>query len=273
MKPLLLDGPMGTQLGALGHTLTAPLWSANALLDAPDAVLELHRAYADAGADVHTANSFRCQPGRHPEWHSLIDLSVQLAREAASEDSLVAGSMAPLEDCYRPDLSPVDALGTHREIAQALVNAGADLLLCETFPHTREALQAVEAATETSCETWLMLTAGPFGGLMEPLTLIRCAEEAIAMGASMVGINCTSVAQLDPFLDVLKASGLPFGVSANAGSPEEGLGWDSPADQAASAYSEHARRWVDAGARVIGSCCGTSPAHTQALRGLLDGKG
>lgn len=270
MKALLLDGPLGTQLGAKGHKLNAPLWSANALLEAPEAVLQLHLAYAEAGADVLTANSFRCQPGRHPEWRTLLRLSVELALEAASGTGRVAGSIAPLEDCYRPELSPEDAITTHRVMAKALVEAGADLLLCETFPHPPEALQAVEAAAETGCETWLMLTAGPFGTLMEPGVLLQCAEKALEKGAALVGINCTSIPSLGPFVEALQASGLPFGISANAGSPEEGLGWDCPEREAAAAYSRHARDWLAAGAQVIGSCCGTSPEHTRALRALLD---
>ena len=262
---------MGTQLGALGHSLEPPLWSANALLDNPDAVLSLHQAYASAGADIHTANSFRCQPGRHPDWRALLELSVSLAREAALETQLVAGSIAPKEDCYRPDLSPEDARSTHCQTAEALVDAGVDLLLCETFPHPGEALQAVQAALDTGCETWLMLTAGPFGKLLSPSSLIRCAEQAVARGASMVGINCTSVAQLQPFVLALQESGLPFAISANAGAPEEGLGWDSPPKQAAERYKDHARGWIAAGAQAIGSCCGTAPAHTQSLRTLIDG--
>ena len=270
MRPLLLDGPIGTQLGAQGLSLTAPLWSANALLDDPDAVLQLHQAYASAGADVLTANSFRCQPGRHPKWHHLLEVSVRLARQAASGPVRVAGSMAPLEDCYRPDLSPPNAAATHRKMAHALVDSGVDLLLCETFPHPREALQAVEAASDTGCETWLMLTAGPFGGLMDPVSFLHCAEEAMAQGASLVGINCTSVGHLDPFLEALRSSGLPFGISANAGSLQDGLGWASPEEEAAQAYCKHAQSWLDAGAQVIGSCCGTSPEHTRALRELID---
>ena len=89
-------------------------------------------------------------------------------------------------------------------------------------------------------------------------------------GASLVGINCTSVGHLAPFLEALQNSGLPFGISANAGSPQDGLGWTSEEEKAAQAYCEHAQTWLEAGAQVIGSCCGTSPEHTRALRTLID---
>ena len=262
---------MGTWLGQRGVRLDPPLWSAHALIECPEQVFEAHQAYAEAGADIHTANSFRCQPGRHPDWQSLLQKSVDLAREAAQLGSRVAGSMAPIEDCYRPDLSPKDCRRGHTTMANALANAGVDLILCETFPNPVEALVAVNAGVQTGKETWLMLTAGPDASLLAPEALLLCAQKALDAGASIVGINCTAVTKLSPFVDALTSSKLPVAFSANAGEDSEGMGWNTPSEEAASRYAAEAQKWVAAGAQVIGSCCGTGPAHTKALRALIDG--
>src|SRR4051812_14140531 len=117
----LLDGPMGTLLAERGVATPAPLWSAAALLESPDAVRRIHHEYASAGACVHAANPFRTKQRQvGPEWERLTRLAVTLAREAVPATHLVAGSLAPLEDCYRPDLSPRDPRPEHRTMARAL---------------------------------------------------------------------------------------------------------------------------------------------------------
>ena len=96
MKALLLDGPMGTELGRKGHLLPEGLWSAHALLDAPDAVLQVHREYARAGAQVHTANTFRTKRRSMGDaWREAMQIAVGLAREGAEVGQRVTGSVAP----------------------------------------------------------------------------------------------------------------------------------------------------------------------------------
>src|SRR5262245_32300435 len=104
-----LDGPVGTELAARGVATPAPLWSAWALVHAPDVLAAIHRDYVAAGATVHTANTFRTKRRSAPEnWEALARKAVSVARAEAPVGQRVAGSIAPLEDCYRPDLSPVD---------------------------------------------------------------------------------------------------------------------------------------------------------------------
>ena len=270
MKPLLLDGPMGSCLSAAGLDLPAPLWSAQALIDAPDQVAALHRAYAEAGADVHTANTFRTQPHLHPQWRDLLKQAVRIGRENIPAQARLAGSMAPVEDCYRPDLSPPNSRPIHRAMAQALAESGVDLLLCETFPHPQEALVALEEAVATGLEVWLSLTAGPSGTLLRPTQLVETAQKATNAGASLVAFNCSGPTVSEPFLEALSKLGLPFGLYANAGDAQEGFGWSEDSAPSAEAYASQAQAWLDAGASLIGSCCGTSPAHTAALRARID---
>jgi S-methylmethionine-dependent homocysteine/selenocysteine methylase len=170
-----------------------------------------------------------------------------------------------LEDCYRPDLSPQEARPEHRELCRALAAAGVDLLLCETFPHVGEALVAVEEAVATGLPTWASFTAGPGADLLSPGEVERGAREAISRGASAVLVNCVPAARTLEYLERLCNLGAPFGAYANAGSPEEGLGWGASESEAAQLYLEFARSWVNAGASIVGGCCGTGPAHIAAL--------
>lgn len=272
MKLTLLDGPLGTELERRGVDTGLPLWSARALLEAPDVVSAIHRDYAAAGATVHTANTFRTRRRTVGDrWEELTRLAVRLAREAVPEGHRVAGSLAPIADCYRPDLSPADPRPEHAEMAGVLADAGCDLILCETFPHVGEALVAVEEAVGTGVETWVSFTAGPSAGLLTPEAIGRAACEAVGRGARAVLVNCVPAARTLEFLRPLDGVGVPFGAYANAGSPDERIGWLSPGedDEAAERYARIARTWIDAGATLVGTCCGTGPRHIAALAEMM----
>lgn len=260
---------MGTELLARGVPTPLPGWSAHALESAPDVVRAVHRAYAEAGATVHTANTFRTRRRTFPDrWERLARAAVGLAREAVPPGHRVAGSIAPLEDCYEPHRSPPGPGPEHRELAYVLADAGVDLLLCETFPHVGEGLAAVEAAAATGVETWVAFTAGPNADLLTPAELAQAGRAAVDRGARAVLVNCVPASRTLEFLRPLAALGVPFGAYANAGTPDEGMGW-TPAPEAASRYAEHAHEWVGLGATLVGSCCGTGPEHIAGLRDRL----
>ncbi len=264
----LLDGPLGTELAARGVAIPEPLWSAWGLIGAPEVVADIHRDYAAAGATVHTAATFRTRRRTAGErWGELTALALRIAREAVPAGDLLAGSLAPLEDCYRPERSPAEPRAEHREMARALAEAGADLILCETFPHVGEALIAVEEAVATGVPVWLALTAGPEADLLTPEELARGAEEAVRRGAAAVLVNCVAASRTAPYVDRLadRVGGrVPFGAYANAGRVDELIGWAAAPGGAAS-YAELALAWIARGATLVGGCCGTGPAHIAEL--------
>ncbi|MCS6799835.1 MAG: homocysteine S-methyltransferase family protein [Myxococcota bacterium] len=269
---VLLDGPLGTELEARGVRTTLPLWSAHGLLQAPRLVRAIHREHARAGAHVLTACTFRTQPRvAGPRWRPLLRLAVRLAREAAEPGRLVAGSMAPLADCYRPDLSPprAQARVEHGVIARALCASGVDLLLCETFPHVGEALVAAEQALETGVPVWISFTPGPDGSLLSPRAMADGARSAVSLGVAAVLVNCAPFERAHAWVSALAdavGDRVPVGCYANAGRADPEIGFVS-SDRAGdvAAYAREAERWVRAGARIVGSCCGTRPAHVAAL--------
>ncbi|MDF1563252.1 MAG: homocysteine S-methyltransferase family protein [Deltaproteobacteria bacterium] len=270
---ILLDGAMGTALEASGLALPAPDWSAHAVLHHPQAVRELHLAYARAGAEVLTACTFRTTFRALGEgWEEVAHRAVELAREAAASvdhEVRVAGSIAPLEDCWRPDLSPPDPGPEHRALAGVLADAGVDLLLCETFTHVGEGHSAARAAASTGLPVWLSFSAGPSGDLLDFDDLVDAFDNANLTGADALLLNCVPLAVVEAVYPLLGEFGLPWGVYPNAGAVQEGHA-GPPLDPAT--FARVAQRWVEAGASIVGGCCGTTPAHLEALAARLAGR-
>jgi len=267
----LLDGPLGSELERRGLPLPAPAWSARAVFERPDLVSAIHADYAAAGADVHTAATFRTTPRAlrgtpwEGRWEEGLQRAVALCREAAGRGR-VAGSLAPLEDCFTPGRTPDEASlrREHGQLAAALARAGCDLLLVETMPTRRELLAATRAAAATGLPVWAAATLGPRGDFFTPEDLAATAREAAGAGAQAFLVNCTpadrvTAALAGPLPAACRQAVLDLGAYANAIFPGEDA-W--PPER----YVEAATRWVAAGARIVGACCGTGPAHVAALR-------
>lgn len=277
-KPVvLLDSAMGTELHRHGVDVGLPLWSANGLLRAPHLVRNIHWWNLRAGADVITTCSFRTnvralrKAGIEHRWDELNLKAVEFAFEARERyrvfrPVVIAGSIAPVEDCYQPALAPSDEelREEHGRQAEILAMFGADILLAETMNSVREAAIAAEACAATGKEFAVSFTCGDDGALLsgEPLTealdaVARCAPAAIL-------VNCLRARAAAYPLSLLRATGLPAGVYANAGAPApEGTHMCEEID--AAAYRQEAARWAAAGARLIGGCCGTTPEWIAAL--------
>lgn len=263
----ILDGPVGTELAARGVRTELPLWSAAAIADAPEVLGAIHRDYAAAGATLHTACTFRTQPrllGR--EFERAARAAVAIARGAIPTEHVLAGSLAPIEDCYRPDRSPgLASRADHRALARVLADAGVDRLLVETFPSPLEALVAVEECVATSVPTMLSLSAGPSSDLLDPDEIHDTCLRARDLGVVAVLVNCTPARDTARFVEALRDVGLPFGAYANAGSVDDAIGWRAEDEPGPRAYADLAQTWVAAGATLVGSCCGTGVGHVRAL--------
>jgi S-methylmethionine-dependent homocysteine/selenocysteine methylase len=180
----------------------------------------------------------------------------------------VAGSIAPLEDCYRPELRPGAAAARreHEEHARALAEAGCDLLLVETVAATDEGLAAVAAARGTGLPVWVAAMSTPRLTLLDGSDLGSFFRAAVAAGASAVLVNCTPCDGIDAALPILASAGVPFGAYAHMGDVDPAVPWPSPPSLAPAEYAERVLRWVRRGASIAGGCCGTGPAHIRAVR-------
>jgi S-methylmethionine-dependent homocysteine/selenocysteine methylase len=276
--PLLLDGATGTELERRGARCELPLWSARALLEAPELVLRIHADYLAAGAEVLTANTFRTQArtlagaGLAARDAELTARALDLARSAAAAAGrpvAVLGSAPPLADCFRPDLAPAGAAlaREHARHAENLAGAGADAILVETMNSVREARAALVAARAVGLPAWLACVCWRGPELLSGEPLAQAVALAEAQGAAAVLVNCLPPSNVAACLPVLAGSSLPFGVYANLGAPLAGGGRNE--DCTPEAFADHVAAWLEAGARIVGGCCGTTPAHVAAAAQLL----
>jgi S-methylmethionine-dependent homocysteine/selenocysteine methylase len=270
-----LDGPLGSELERRGLALPAPMWSAVGVWQRPELLVEIHRDYAEAGAQVHTAATFRTtaralhDTEQAAGWCEVAGRAVALCRQAVGGDMRVAGSMAPLEDCFLPEATPDDeALAReHAELAECLARAGCDLLLVETMPTERELVAATRAARATGLPVWSAITLGPDGAFFDADSAAAVRDAAVQAGASAFLVNCTPPDRITSLLDSLPpADEVPLGAYGNDIFEGE-TGWN-PAR-----YAEEAARWRDLGATLLGGCCGTTTEHLVAMRERLCGTG
>ncbi len=281
---LLLDAAMGTELQRRDADTAMPLWSARALLQDPELVWTIHGDEAGSGAEILTANTFRthartlakAQMGERAA--ELSALAIRLAHQAGSvrgREIFVAGSLSPLEDCYRPDLAPeTDAMEReHASQARFLADAGVDLILAETHNSIREAKAAAGAARATGLPFVVSLVTDGKGRLLSGEPIADAAAALAALSPDVLGINCVPAASLSVDFAVLAASapGVPLAAYGNLGLPAEGPGWAFTEELEPDAYAEAARGWIERGARIVGGCCGTTPAHTRALARMIAG--
>lgn len=284
--PLLLDGATGTELQRRGVTTDVPQWSAVALETAPDVVRAIHADYVAAGAEILTANTFRTHrlnlaaAGRGDRARELTSLAVQLAREAAAAATRpvwIAGSQAPIADCYTPLATPDDDLlaAEHARMAEQLAAAGVDLILVETHPTLREALAATRAAVATGLPVIASVVCNPEGRLLSGESLGEAAGELGRLPVAAVCVNCIVAESLQAAIEELARSGRgrPVGGYANISRYDPPHGWVDSPSRDPTVYREQARGWLRSGARLVGGCCGTTPAHIRELRSLLDGAG
>lgn len=273
---LVADGATGTGYQEMGSEIgVAPeewVW------DRPEKVLELHRAFIDAGSDIILTDSFGGSPIRMRESKyagrasELNRRAAELAREAAadSDQVLVAGSMGPTGILMEPygELSRAAAAETFATQAAALTEGGVDLLVLETFFALDEALAAIEGVGKGSDLPLVVSFSFDQGTkTMMGLSPTQMVEAIGPLQVAAIGANCGKS------LDLMEAVvteisrlhlGIPLWVKPNAGLPRMD-GDVARYDTTPEIMAEYARRFIALGARVVGGCCGTSPAHLAAI--------
>ncbi len=275
---IVCDGAMGTQLQARGLTAGAmpELWNA----EHPEVLTAIHNDYLQAGARIVTSNTFGgnrarlAGAGLADRLAELNRKGVELARAAAGERAWVAGDVGPTGQLLEPygELAVADAEAIYREQVTVLAKAGADFLLVETMNDIEEALCAVRMArAHTALPVFCTFAFNAKGRTMMGLQPGDAARRAAEAGADAVGANCGEGpdAVLAALTGMREAVNLPLIAQSNAGIPqvgaEEATVWDMTPEQLA----DHARTFVEAGARIVGGCCGTGPAHIAAIAAAL----
>ena len=286
----ILDGGMGQELIRRGAAKRTKLWSAQALLDAPELVADVHRDYIDAGARIIITNSYSTIPsylskvGMEERFAELTSLAARIARSVADESEHavhVAGSMPPLDESYRADLVPADdiAMPLYRAIARAL-DPSVDMFICETMSSVREATNAVAAACE-GCDgrkpvyvSW-SLDETPGAGLRSGESITEALEALSDYAVSAYLFNCTSIAAISAgLLELQTLTDGPMGAYPNRLHIPSNWTLDnevtaSYAEISVAEYVAATRQWAQAGATIIVGCCGIGPEYIAALNESL----
>ena len=277
---LLLDGATGSELDRAGVDVGMPLWSANAILEAPEILRQVHIAYLEAGAQAISTNTFRtherslAKAGMGDRAEELTHKAVEIARHARDEvntDALVFGSVAPLEDCYSPELAPVSKVceQEHGQMIRYLVNAGVDLVLLETMCSAGELCAASIAAMENT-DDWavsMCLKQDSIGILLDGNPIDEFVP-ALAR-ARFLGINCypaTTLAEQVTYLRSIAPAHMPIAAYGNVGTADDEGGWVNTDAIDPIAFAAYAMDWVQAGASIVGGCCGTTPKSISAIK-------
>jgi len=278
-SPVLCDGAMGTLLYAKGVFINRCYDELN--LSQPDLIRGIHHDYLQAGAEIVETNTFGANSFRLAR-HSLADkvrdinfAGARLAREATkSFDVWVAGSVGPLGTRIEPlgKTSYQEARDAFRQQIAALVEGGVDLIMLETFGYLEEIHQAMLAARDVSASIIIVaqVTIDEDGNCLDgsdPETFVPKLEE---WGADVIGCNCSvgPVAMLEAMERVRAVTSLPLAAQPNAGIPRSVDGRNiylcSPEYMAS-----YARKFVAAGVRLVGGCCGTTPDHIRTMKSAL----
>jgi len=275
----LCDGAMGTLLYAKGIFINRSYDELN--LSQPDLIRGIHHEYLQAGAEIIETNTFggnSFRLGRHSLADKVNDVNragVRLAREAAkSFDVWVAGSVGPLGTRIEPlgKTSFQEAREAFRQQIEVLVEGGVDLLILETFGYMEEIHQAMLAARDVSASIPLVaqVTIDEDGNCLDGSDPQTFVPKLMEWGADVIGCNCSvgPVAMLDAMERVRAATSLPLAAQPNAGIPRSVDGRNiylcSPEYMAS-----YARKFVAAGVRLVGGCCGTTPEHIRVMKSAL----
>lgn len=285
-RPLLGDGAMGTQLmlAGLEQGNCGEAWN----LTHPERVLAIQRRYAEAGAECIITNTFggsRIMLNRHSEADHVVEINragVAITRQAfGNRDGYVLGDIGPFGGLLQPygDFTEAQVRGAFEEQAAALVEAGADAIIIETQTSLEELIIGIESAQRAGAKCIIgsmaydvTLDGSTFRTMMgvEPE---RAAEFMEAHGAHIVALNCGTGMDMERARTAVEryksASNLPVMVQPNAGKPRlvnMKVVYDETPDQMVQGLMP----LLDAGANIVGSCCGSTPDHTRAFRKVMD---
>ncbi|GDX82835.1 bifunctional homocysteine S-methyltransferase/methylenetetrahydrofolate reductase [Deltaproteobacteria bacterium] len=280
-RVLLFDGAMGTEIYARGVFINRCYDELN--VSQADTVGEIHSAYVRAGADVVTTNTFGANRirlgayGLETRAKEINATGVRLARAAAKDKAWVAGSMGPTGALLAPvgKVAPGEAYQAFREQAEVLIDAGADLIVLETFTHLAELWQAVRAVRSVNRDQPIVAAMsfpfiGPDQMQIEGDTPETAARTVSGWGIDAFGTNCSNGPRgVQHVLErMVNVTNMKLVAMPNAGLPQVVEG--RTLYLAAPEYmAEHARRFVQLGAGIVGGCCGTTPEMIKQMRSYV----
>ena len=273
-RVIVFDGAMGTMLYAKGVFINQCYDELN--LRSPTLVREVHAAYAKAGAEVLETNTFGAnrvklsQYGLESQVQEINRAAATIAREVAGDDHLVAGAIGPLGVRIEPygPTSVDEAFQAFREQMVALVDGGVDIFLLETFGDLAEITQGVRAArsVDPNIPVIAQMTIGVDGRTSYGASPEDLARTLDRLGVDVIGLNCSVGPQaiLEAIEKMAATTQRKLSAQPNAGMPRD-VGGRSMYMASPEYMASYARHLIQAGAKIVGGCCGTTPDHVRAM--------
>ena len=289
---IVMDGGMGQEL-TRRLNVKGGLWSAQALVDAPDTVADVHREFIDAGARVILTNTYSTIPsyfakaGITDKYLDYARLAGEIARKVADEESQarqidvrVLASIPPLDESYRHDLVPADDVSRviYSELVKVLTPF-VDGFVCETMSCIRESINAVASVRKTNADLpcWIAWTlhesAG--GGLRSGESIAQAYQALSPFDVQAYLFSCTSLEAITAAMPEMRAlTQKPIGAYPNRLAIPDGWTLDNPVpaglrDMSEDEFVAAANDWRQAGASIVGGCCGVGPDLIAALASSL----
>ncbi len=278
----ILDGAMGSELIKRGLTLPEYVWSAYANINYSELVLQIHMEYIDAGADFITTNTFRTTPRAYLKTginskkasqmakNSLVR-AVELAKKNALQRTKIIGSIAPLEDCYRPDLFPGRdvAISEFSQLGRWMTDAGVDILLLETMNSMAETEAGLSALKDTDQPIWVSFVLKDENHLLSGDLLYDALHLLMSFQIEMVLLNCNPLDRTKRAVDNIVHNHVrSFGIYPNLGRGEPSLNGCIAKHEPMKKYLSVIEHALNSGASVVGACCGSSPEHIAEIKKL-----
>ena len=301
MKNIILgDGAMGTELRARGVEVpshTESIWSALALKNNSQEIIEVHKDYIDAGSDYITINNYAvtkpllARKNLENEFKDLTGKAIGLAKEAIlskGSNTKIAASFPPLETSYRPDLVPSKKIlqNYYAEFAETLTGK-VDFIICETMTTAEEGRIALEMAKRTNLPVWLgwTLMGNRLNKLPSGENLLDATKYCLDLSPDAVLLNCCGINLITEGLKELQKLKLeiPIGGFANNERVNKFSDTDSIVTNAEEIhymnssevneleYLEEVKKWIEQGATIVAGCCRTRPSHIKVIKDAING--
>ena len=279
-KIKLLDGAMGTELIRRGVSLSTPIWSADANINNPEIVFQIHEDYVNSGSDYIIANTFRTTKRSYEKLNlsssnaklmakKSLKTSIQLARKASTANTKVLGSIAPLEDCYSPLLFPGVQIAKQEflEISNLLIYEGVDGFILETMNNIQETQACLEVISTYNLPIWVSYNLNRSSNILSGEDLIDGLKILEKYPVSYVLLNCNPFGRTINGMNIIKKHWTrQWGIYPNLG-----IGEPAPDGIINKLYSDKEfldlmYKAIKLGATILGGCCGTTPNHIKILK-------
>jgi len=281
-KILIMDGAMGTELIRHGLELPLPMWSGDANLTHPGTIYQIHKENIDAGADILTTNTFRTTPRTYSKSglsntdsinkaFDSLNTAVALAKRASGNEALIAGSIAPLEDCYSPELFPGSpaAKNEFTQLSEWLFSAGVDIILYETMGCLEEIKAATFAVRSINIPCWVSIILKDKDHLLDGSDLKDVIEYLSNNDVDKILINCTLITILNDAIElILETWAGSWGVYPNTGVTMPSKDGNIKEMIPDNDFSISIKNYIGLGASVVGACCGSTAKTIQLIKNI-----